>query len=97
MDMQKLLRQAQEMQQKMEKEQAETIVEASVGGGLVKVKLDGRKNLVQVKIDPEAVDMSDLSMLEDLIVAAVSEANRKMDDALREKLGGMMSGMPKLF
>lgn len=97
MDMQKLLRQAQEMQQKMEKEQAETIVEASVGGGLVKVKLDGRKNLVQVKIDPEAVDLSDLSMLEDLIVAAVSEANRKMDDTLRDKLGGMMSGMPKLF
>lgn len=97
MDMQKLLRQAQEMQQKMEKEQAETIVEATVGGGLVKVKLDGRKNLVQVKIDPEAVDLSDLSMLEDLIVAAVSEANRKMDDTLREKLGGMMSGMPKLF
>jgi nucleoid-associated protein EbfC len=97
MDMQKLLRQAQEMQQKMEKEQAETIVEATVGGGLVKVKLNGKKNLVQVKIDPEAVDMSDLSMLEDLIVAAVSEANRKMDDALREKLGGMMSGMPKLF
>lgn len=97
MDMQKLLRQAQEMQQKMEKEQAETIVEASVGGGLVKVKLDGRKNLVQVKIDPEAVDLADLSMLEDLIVAAVSEANRKMDDTLRDKLGGMMSGMPKLF
>lgn len=97
MNVQKLLRQAQEMQQKMEKEQAETFAEASVGGGLVKVKMDGHKNIVQVKIDPEAVDPTDLSMLEDLIVAAAGEASRKMDETLREKFGGMMSGMPNLF
>lgn len=97
MDVQKLLRQAQEMQQKMEKEQAETFVEAAVGGGLVKVKLDGHKKLVQVKIDPEAVDLGDLSLLEDLIVAAVGEASRKLDETLRDKFGGMMSGLPKLF
>ena len=97
MNVQKLLRQAQEMQEKMQKEQAEMQIEAAVGGGLVKVKIDGHKNLVQVKIDPEAVDMSDLSMLEDLIVAAVGEANRKLDDAMRDKLGGMMGGLPKMF
>lgn len=97
MDVQKLLRQAQEMQQKMEKEQAETFVEAAVGGGLVKVKLDGRKNVVQVRIDREAVDLEDLSLLEDLIVAAAAEAGRKMDEALRDKFGGMMSSLPKMF
>lgn len=97
MNVQKLLRQAQEMQQKMQKEQGDTFVEAAVGGGLVKVKLDGHKNLVKVHIDPEAIDMSDLSMLEDLIVAAVNEGSRKMDDVLREKFGGMMSSLPNLF
>ncbi len=97
MNVQKLLRQAQEMQQKMQKEQGDTFVEAAVGGGLVKVKLDGHKNLVQVQIDPEAIDMSDLSLLEDLIVAAVNEGSRQMDEVLREKFGGMMSGMPNLF
>ena len=97
MNMQKLLRQAQEMQNKMKQELEETVVESSVGGGLVAVKMDGNKRLVAVKIDPEAVDPDDLDMLQDLIIAAVNSANQKVDDSLREKLGSMASGLPNLF
>jgi DNA-binding YbaB/EbfC family protein len=97
MNVQKLLRQAQEMQQKMEKEQAELQVEAAVGGGMVRVTMDGHKNLIAVKIDPEVVDPEDVGLLEDLLVTAFNEASRKMDESLREKFGSMVGNMPKLF
>lgn len=97
MNVQKLLRQAQEMQQKMEKEQAELQVEAAVGGGMVRVTMDGRKNLIAVKIDPEVVDPEDVGLLEDLLVTAFNEASRKMDESLREKFGSMVGNMPNLF
>lgn len=97
MNMQKLLRQAQDMQEKMKRELNETVVETSVGGGLVAVKMDGNKRLVAVKIDPEAADPDDLDMLQDLILAAVNSANSKVDETLRDKLGSMASGMPNLF
>ena len=69
--MQKLMKQAQEMQERLQRELAETIVEASVGGGMVTVRLSGHKQLVSVKIDPEAMDPKDPSMLEDLIEGQV--------------------------
>lgn len=97
MNMQKLLKQAQDMQDKMQRELGETFVEASVGGGMVNVSMDGHKHLRSVKIDPEAMDPEDPSMLEDLIVAAVNEANRKMDETLRSKVGSMATSMPGLF
>ena len=94
MNMQKLLKQAQEMQDKYQRELAETFVEASVGGGIVAVKMDGHKHLLSVKIDPEAMDPEDPSMLEDLVIAAVNEATRKMDEALRQKVGSIATSMP---
>lgn len=94
MNMRKLLKQAQEMQEKMQRELGETFAEASVGGGMVKVKVDGHKHLIEIKIDPEAMDPEDPSMLEDLIVAAYNEGSRQMEDVLREKIGSMASGMP---
>jgi DNA-binding YbaB/EbfC family protein len=94
MNMQKLLKQAQEMQEKYQRELGETFVEASVGGGIVAVKMDGHKHLLSVKIDPEAMDPEDPSMLEDLVIAAVNEATRKMDDALRHKVGAIATSMP---
>lgn len=97
MNMQKLLRQAQDMQEKMKRELNETVVETSVGGGLVAVKMDGNKRLVAVKIDPEAANPEDLEMLQDLILAAVNSANAKVDETLRDKLGSMASGLPNLF
>ncbi len=97
MNMQKLLKQAQEMQDKMQRELGETITEASVGGGIVAVKMDGHKHLLAVKIDPEAMDPEDPEMLEDLIVAAVNEASRKMDETLRHKVGSLATNLPSLF
>ena len=97
MNMRKLLKQAQEMQDKMQRELGETFADASVGGGMVTVKMDGHKHLVEVKIDPDAVDPDDTAMLEDLVLAAVNEASRKMDETLREKLGSMAVNMPSLI
>lgn len=97
MNMQKLLKQAQDMQEKMQRELDETTVDASVGGGMVTAKMNGRKNLIEVKIDPEAVDPDDVSLLEDLVVAAVNEANRKVDEVLQSKVGNLTAGLPGLF
>lgn len=94
MNMRKLLKQAQQVQERMQRELGETRAEASVGGGMVTAKMDGHKHLLGVEIDPEAIDPEDPGMLEDLIVAAVNEASRKTDDALREKLGMLTAGMP---
>ncbi|MEM1202023.1 MAG: YbaB/EbfC family nucleoid-associated protein [Acidobacteriota bacterium] len=97
MNMQKLLKQAQDMQEKMQRELGETFVDAAVGGGIVRVKMDGHKRVLSVRIDPEAMDPEDPGMLEDLIVACVNEASRKMDEALRHKMGSLASGLPNLF
>ncbi|MEA2599702.1 MAG: nucleoid-associated protein EbfC [Acidobacteriota bacterium] len=95
--MRQLMKQAQEMQERLQRELAETIVEASVGGGMVTVRLSGHKQLVSVKIEPEAMDPNDPSMLEDLIVAAVNEAGRKLEETMQGKMGAMASSMPGLF
>ena len=68
-----------------------------VGGGRVNVQIDGHKHLLSVSIDPEAIDPEDPGMLEDLVVAAVNEASRKMDDTLREKLGMLTASMPSIL
>jgi len=97
MNMQKLLKQAQDMQDRMQRELGDTFAEAAVGGGLVTIKMNGHKHVVAVTIDPEAIDPEDPAMLEDLIQAAFNEAVRKMDDTLRHKVGSMASGLPNLF
>ncbi len=97
MNMQKLLKQAQDMQDRMQRELGDTFAESTVGGGLVTVKMNGHKHVVAVHIDPEAIDPKDPAMLEDLIQAAFNEAVRKMDDTLRHKVGSMASGLPNLF
>lgn len=93
LQMQKLLRQAQQMQEQVQRELGETFAEASVGGGMVSVKMNGHKLLVSVSIDPEAVDPEDPAMLEDLVVAAVNEASRKVDDVVRERMAGLAGGL----
>lgn len=95
--MRQLMKQAQEMQERLARELAETVVEASVGGGMVTVKMSGHRQLLAVKIDPEVMDKEDPSMLEDLIVAAVNEAGRKIEETMQGRVGAMAAGLPGLF
>jgi len=95
--MRQLMKQAQEMQERLQRELNELVVETSVGGGMVTVQMSGHKQLVGVKIDPEAIDTSDLSMLEDLIVAAVNQAGKKVEETMQGKMGSLASSMPGLF
>lgn len=81
--------QAEEMQKKM----AQTVVEASAGGGSVTAKMNGQKQLLNIKIDPEVVKSGDVEMIQDLVTAAVNEAARKVDQAMQSSLGGMLGGL----
>lgn len=99
MNIQQMMKQAQQMQQRLQKQMAETRVEATAGGGMVTVVLSGTKQLVSIKIDPEVVSKDDVEMLQDLILAAVNDAHRKVDQELEQQVGGMMGGMkiPGMF
>ena len=88
-----MLKQAQEMQKKLQQEVEEMTVESSAGGGMVNITMRGNKELLSVKIDPEAVDPEDVEMLQDLIMAAVNEASRKVDEAVQEQMGNMTGDM----
>jgi DNA-binding YbaB/EbfC family protein len=90
-NMQAMMRQAQQMQEKLQQEIQQLRVEASAGGGMVTVHMDGQKNLLAIKIDPEVA--GDVEMLQDLIVAASNEAVKKVDDEIKGKMGGMLGGM----
>ncbi len=86
----KLMKQAQAMQEQMTRQMEELRVEASSGGGAVSVVLNGKKELVGLKIAKEAVDPADVEMLEDLVKAAFHEASRRVDDEVGQQLGGML-------
>ncbi len=91
MDLQRMMKQAQKMQEEMAKEMEALRVDATAGGGIVKVEMNGNKELLSVKIDPEAA--SDIEMLQDLIVAAVNECGRKVDESMQNKLGSTLGGL----
>ena len=96
-DIGKLLKQAQQMQAKMAKVQAELAeksVEASAGGGMVKVVMNGRHEVVSVKIDSEVVDPQDVEMLEDLVAAAVTEAANRVEEMVKDEMSSITGGMP---
>jgi DNA-binding YbaB/EbfC family protein len=94
-----LMKQLQQAQERIQKEIQALEIEATSGGGMVKVVMDGQKNLKRLKIDPEVVNKDDVEMLQDLVTAAVNEASRKVDEAVQEKIGGLAGGMklPGLF
>ena len=96
MNIQKMMQQAQQMQERLQKQMGELTVDATAGGGMVTVKVDGHKNLRSIKIDPEVVSKDDTEMLQDLIVAAINDAHRKVDDVLASQMKGLMGGMPGL-
>jgi DNA-binding YbaB/EbfC family protein len=99
MNMQQLMKQAQKMQEQMQKNMETTVVEASAGGGMVSVKMNGNKQLLSVQIDQEVFGSGDKEMLQDLIVAAVNEGIRKVDDALGAQMNNLTGGLkiPGLF
>jgi DNA-binding YbaB/EbfC family protein len=92
-DFNQMMKQAQEMQEEMQREMQQIRVQASAGGGVVSVAMNGAKELVDLKIDPEAVKSGDVEMLQDLIVAAINEASRKADEAMKGKLGSKLGGL----
>jgi nucleoid-associated protein EbfC len=92
-DMQEMMKQAQQMQEEMQREMQRIRVDASAGGGVVSVAMNGSKELIDLKIDPEAVKSGDVEMLQDLIIAAVNEASRKADEAMKGKLGSKLGGL----
>jgi len=89
-NIQELMSQAKRQYEVLQKKMQETVVEGSSGGGTVTVKMDGRKQLLSVKIDPEALKSGDIEMLQDLITAAVNGAAKKVDDAVQSAMGGML-------
>jgi nucleoid-associated protein EbfC len=97
-NMQAMMKQAQQMQERLQQEIAQIRVEATAGGGMVTVNMDGQKNVLAVKIDPEVA--GDVEMLQDLVLAACNEAVKKVDEETKQKMGGMLGGMglpPGLF
>lgn len=96
---QKLMKQLQQAQERVQKEIAALEIEATSGGGMVKVLMDGHKAVKTLRIDPEVVSKDDVEMLQDLVTAAINEASRKVDEAVQEKMAGLTGGLkiPGLF
>jgi DNA-binding YbaB/EbfC family protein len=90
-NMQAMMKQAQAMQEKLQEEIAQIRVEAAAGGGMVSVKMDGRKNVTAVRIDPEVA--GDVEMLQDMVMAAFNEASKKVDEESQQKMGGLLGGL----
>jgi hypothetical protein len=99
MNIQNMMKQAQQMQDRLQKQMNELRVEATAGGGMVTVVMNGAKQIQSLKIDPEAVSKEDVEMLQDLIMAAINDAQRKADDEIQKQMGGMMGGLkiPGMF
>jgi DNA-binding YbaB/EbfC family protein len=93
------MKQAQKMQEQLAKQKETTVVESSAGGGMISVKMNGNKQLLSIQVDPEVFSSGDKEMLQDLIVAAVNEANRKVEEVLSSQLESFTGGMkiPGLF
>ena len=98
-NLQKMLKQAKEMQDKLQQELAQLRLEGTSGGGMVSITLDGQKNLVAVRLDPEVINRDDIEMLQDLIVAAFNDAAAKVDEHLSQNLSALGGGfkIPGLF
>ena len=99
MDVRNMMKQAQQMQERLQKQMQDLRVEATSGGGMVTVIVNGAKQIQSLTIDPEVISKNDVEMLQDLIVAAINDAHRKADEELSRQMGGMMGGLkiPGLF
>ena len=99
MNIQQMMKQAQQMQERLQKQMAELRVDGQAGGGMVTVTINGMKQVLAIRIDPEAVSKEDVEMLQDMILAAINDAQRKADEAMQQQMGGLMGGMkmPGMF
>ena len=99
MNIQDMMKQAQQMQERLQKQMTDLRVEGNAGGGMVTVVINGAKQMQSIKIDPEAVSKEDVEMLQDLILAAINDAQRKVDEAMQQQMSGMMGGLkiPGMF
>jgi DNA-binding YbaB/EbfC family protein len=98
LEMQQMLGQAKQMQEQLQQKMSQTVVEASSGGGVVTVKMNGQKQVLSLKIDPTAIaglgaNADDVEMLEDLVTAAFNEAARRVDESMKSDLSGMLGGL----
>ena len=93
MNIQQMMKQAQRMQEQMQRQMADLRIEATTGGGMVKVVVNGLKQVQSLTIDPEVVSKDDVEMLQDLILAAINDAARKADEAMSQQMGGMLGGL----
>ena len=96
MNIQEMMKQAQQMQERLQQQMAQLRVEGNAGGGMVTVIINGAKQVQSLTIDPEVVSKDDVQMLQDLVVAAINDAQRKADEAMAEKMGGMLPPGMKL-
>ena len=96
MNIQDMMKQAQQMQERLQREMAALRVEGNAGGGMVTVVVNGGKQVQSITIDPEVVSKDDVGMLQDLIVAAISDAHRKADEEMAQRMGGMLPPGMKL-
>jgi len=99
MDIQSVMQQAKQMQEQLQKRMADLRVEATSGGGMVTVVVNGAKQVQSIRIDPEVVSKDDVEMLQDLIAAAINDATRKVDQQIGQSMSGLMGGLkiPGLF
>ena len=93
MDIQSMMQQAKQMQERLQQQMADLRVESSAGGGMVTVVVSGTKQLVSVRLDPSIVSKDDVEMLQDLIVAAVNDAHRKVDAQMGQSMSGLLGGL----
>lgn len=93
MNIQQMMKQAQQMQDKLQRQMGEMVVEGAAGGGMVTVTCNGHKAMRSIKIDPEAVSKDDVEMLQDLVLAAINDAHRKVDEALSQQMSALTGGM----
>jgi DNA-binding YbaB/EbfC family protein len=98
MNIRKMMKQAQEVQERMQREIAAIEVESSVGGGMVSVRMNGNKQVLQVRIDPEVLDPADPAMVQDLVLSAVNDAARRVEEEIQSRLGTLtgLQGLPGL-
>jgi len=92
-NIQQMMKQAQQMQERLQKQMADLRVEGNAGGGMVTVTINGAKQVQSIKIDPEAVSKDDVEMLQDMIVAALNDAQRKVDERLGQSMSGLLGGL----
>lgn len=92
-NLQEMLQQARMMQEQIQRQLEELHVETAAGGGIVRVRMNGHKQILELKIDPEAVQDKDVEMLQDLVMAAVNQASRQVDEQMKQKLGALAGGM----